>query len=382
MLLRMSTTALSSAITLSLVTNCGERLTPNESPTNSSTIVSAVAADLNDQAMWLVQRMDSTIAAGGICEDESDSVALNSDDECTNESSEPPIVDSIEARDMRVPRDIAGRVREVPGLVQAERMVELYAPAPGVIQEVRVSEGDSVRQGDVLVSLEDAASRAAVNVARAQAESRGSVTFAESEVAFAEALVRRMESARAGEARGVSQQEIDSARANLAKSQANLVIAQEGLVQAEARYALEQARVAALKVVAPFDGIVSMIDVSEGEKAFDNLVLVRVVDPSSLSVVLYIPWEYREQLHPGTRLDLVAEGPVSGAISAELLYVDPVLDPALQAVRTRWRIDNAGESLPIGFLVRFDPRALPATETEDASTADSVDDLKAPSVEQ
>ena len=263
--------------------------------------------------------------------------------------------------------EVARRVREVPGLVQAERMVDLYATAPGIVQRVEVQEGDWVEAGTVLVSFEDQASRAALELARIQAESRGSLEYATSEVSFAENMVQRMESVLEINDRGITQQEIESARVALAKANANLSIARENVAQAQTKFELELARTKHLQVIAPFSGIVTKLDVESGEKAFDNLPLLKLVDPTTLSVVLYIPWEHRGQLQAGLRSQLIAESPVNQAVEAELLHVDPVLDVALLAVRTRWRIANTDGRLPVGFLVRFDARLIDASSSEDRS---------------
>ncbi|MCA9107880.1 MAG: efflux RND transporter periplasmic adaptor subunit [Planctomycetales bacterium] len=251
--------------------------------------------------------------------------------------------------------EVSRKVREVPGLVRAYRELDLYAAVPGLVERLGVKEGDQVEQGALIASLEDAVTRASVEVARLQAEQSGSVRFAESELAYAESLLRRMESALAADARGVSQQEIEAARANHAKSVANLKIARESQAQAEARYELELARLENLRVRAPFAGTITKVEIEEGDKAFENLVLATLIDSSKLSVVLYVPWEHRDLLTVGSEFPLTADAPVNRPVSATLVHIDPVLDPALQAVRTRWEIPNDKGELPVGFLVRFEP---------------------------
>lgn len=369
--------AVGTLVMLTLSTTCGEPSVVDREQSEESMIVSAVASSIDEQAMWLVEQN----TAAELVDQELDSVSAYCFDEESDlvrsdvdysEITSPPVGSHSVTPSSAQNDEIARRVREVPGLVQAERMVNLYPATPGIVRTIIVSEGDRVEKGELLLSLEDDASLAAVEVARAQAESQGSIDYAESEVAFAQALVRRMDSARAGDARGVSQQEIDSARANLAKSIANLEIAKESQRQAVARLELEKARLASLRVVAPFAGTVTSVDITAGDKAFDNVPLLRLVDPSSLTVVLYIPWEHRDRLQPGIKMPLLAEGPIDGEVFGELLYVDPVLDPALQAVRTRWRIDNADLTLPLGFLVRFDPQSLAVSEGESTTSASAA----------
>jgi HlyD family secretion protein len=96
--------------------------------------------------------------------------------------------------------------------------------------------------------------------------------------------------------KGSSEDQIAAAEANLAQAEANLEALLDGPTTAQvvaAETAVEQARISLLRAIndleeatllAPFSGVVTAVNVNEGEVA--NGILVEMYDPNSLEVVL------------------------------------------------------------------------------------------------
>ena len=86
------------------------------------------------------------------------------------DSASPAVVETVQAR------VVESQVQEVPvnlrstGTVHAKETAVLSAQVMGRIQQVLVHEGDSVRAGQTLVVLDDAALRAALEQAQARPE--------------------------------------------------------------------------------------------------------------------------------------------------------------------------------------------------------------------
>lgn len=251
-------------------------------------------------------------------------------------------------------------ITEVPGWVRPLRSITLHPPGAGTVFSILAQEGGQVRQGELLLSLEDPVTVAAVETARLQAEQKGPLEFAASELKYAERLLERVGSIR--DERGVSAHEREQAAAARDKAQANLTIAIETAALAKSRYELERSRLQSLRFTAPFDGIVASIDVEVGARVFEDAPMLRLIDPSELTVVLHHPWRYRDRLQVGMTQQLQAEAPLDRPITAVLVHIDPVLDVALQAVRCRWRIDNSNGELPAGFLVTADCEPWPVID--------------------
>ncbi len=143
---------------------------------------------------------------------------------------------------------------ETSGRLVARRTASVVSAASGTVRIVAVREGEQVRKGDVLVVLDDAAMRA-------------EVTRAERAVEAAETRV--------GVARQRAQSD-DKALPDLAAAQNDADSARAALVAA-------QDRLAATLVVAPFDGIVAGVRVSEGN-GFGGGEVIVLADPSELYV--------------------------------------------------------------------------------------------------
>ncbi len=122
------------------------------------------------------------------------------------------------------------------------------------------------------------------------------VGIAQASLAAANAQLEATEANHALLLRGASEDQIAAAKANLAQSQANLQTLNDGpsLAQLFAmETAVEQARIALEKaerdlveatLVAPFDGVITAVNVDVGEVA--NGILVELFDPNSLEIVL------------------------------------------------------------------------------------------------
>lgn len=115
---------------------------------------------------------------------------------------------------------IAERVPELrsivsaTGEIRAKEFVDIQAEVAGVITELRVREGDTVRQGDVLLRLEDLQLRAEQDSARAQ------VAAAEAELRNAEVGVATAEANLATERTALANVRIEAGQATTSRDRA------------------------------------------------------------------------------------------------------------------------------------------------------------------
>ncbi len=154
------------------------------------------------------------------------------------------------------------------GWIRPRRTVDVQADIMGRITELHVEEGQVVRSGDILLRIDPTQYEAAVARARAavsealarQAQARANLIQAE----------RALERARAIAARDstlVSAQQLEEAETNAAV-QRELFEAARYLVE-QARAALGEAedRLAKTTIRAPMDGVITRLNVEEGETA-------------------------------------------------------------------------------------------------------------------
>jgi len=177
------------------------------------------------------------------------------------------LLGSVEMRDV----DLAYSSEAV---VEAVRQSTVAAQIAGRVVEIRFDVGDFVRQGEVIVRIDERAATQAVAVSQAQ-------------VAEADAALR-------------------NARANYERTKqllAQKFISQAALDKSESEYKAAAARVTALlagagqvatersfaTIVAPYSGIVSARHVELGEMAVPGKPLMTGFDPGTLRVVANVP---------------------------------------------------------------------------------------------
>ncbi len=183
---------------------------------------------------------------------------------------------------------IVSRVR-APGTIQSETTVNLSATQFGQVTSVAVVEGQAVQKGQFLLRLDDTQYRAAVSGARAAAAS------AEARLRLAEAssarAVATLERSRAlAKEQLVSAQELEAAETDARVLRAERDAAAEAVAQAREQLRQAQDQLAKTTFTAPVSGVVSALNVEEGEMAVTGTmnnpgtVLLTISDMSKMEI--------------------------------------------------------------------------------------------------
>lgn len=245
---------------------------------------------------------------------------------------------------------------EAVGTVKAETASTVSAKLMGTVTSVAVKEGDRVRRGGVLLTIDERQ----VSAQRQQAEA----AFAEARqaeqaaAAAAEAAAAGAELAAATHQRyrmmldqeSVSRQEFDEvdarfrqARAALAQSEEMQKAAGQRARQAEA--ALAAARVAAGDAVltAAFDGIVTAKMVDPGDLAVPGKPLLSLEKAGGHRVDLRLPEAYVRSVRPGQAVSVRVEGPAPVAMEGVIDVVAPAADPGSRSFLVQVCLPAAGD---------------------------------------
>ncbi len=169
---------------------------------------------------------------------------------------------SVQLAKVRV-EDVTSRVK-APGKIEPKTQVKISADVPGKIIRLAVEEGDRVRRGQLLLQLDDtqyratwSQSRAALASARARlSDARASLKVAEDNYLRQRALFDQ---------KLLSQAEWDRATATVESARSTAAAAQEEVARSEAALTAAADNLAKCRFAAPFDGVVSALNVEQGE---------------------------------------------------------------------------------------------------------------------
>ena len=209
------------------------------------------------------------------------------------------------------------------GTVLADASAVLRAEVPGQVVERHFVEGQEVKQGDALFSIEATIFQAELNEAKANVE--------QSEAAYrrAEQLVNDQL---------VSATEFDTARADY-----NVAIAR--LRSAESRFSKTVVR-------APFDGTVGLRRINVGDFATVGQELVNVVRLDPLRVDFSVPEILLSRIQPGQNIHVTVGAFRDEIFEGEVVAIDPQIDVVGHSMAIRARLPNSDLKLRPGLFAQ------------------------------
>ena len=217
----------------------------------------------------------------------------------------------------------------ITGSVQPERRADLRAEVSAVVLDVLRENGDVVRQGDVLVRLDETAIRDSLSSAEASA--RAAALSLEQSRRQLDRVTTLCGSGMA------SAQTLDDAETRLNNAQSELAAAKaRGMA---ARQQLERT-----VVRAPFAGIVSERKVSSGDTAQIGKELLKVIDPSSLRLEGLVSADSIGVVATGQAVHLRVNGYGDQEFVGKVRRVNPSANATTRQVEVL--VDFVGEKQP------------------------------------
>ena len=216
-------------------------------------------------------------------------------------------------------------VIETTGLVRPNQGAMLSAQSTGSISKVLVTNGQSVKKGDLLVELDSSVERASLQAAEAQV------------ISLRQTYQRYANLAKSG---GISQQELDNAKAAYDAQVANV----ESL----------KATIARRQIVAPFDGKAGIVKVNVGQYVSNGTEIVRVEDRSSMKVDFAIAQNLLEKLHIGQKVTATADARLGETFSATISAIEPAINSSTGLIDVQATFEpEDGEKLLSGMFTRL-----------------------------
>jgi membrane fusion protein (multidrug efflux system) len=212
------------------------------------------------------------------------------------------------------------------GSLRSRQSVVLRPEVSGRVTRINFRDAARVRRGQLLVQLDDQLPQAQVRQA-------------EAELSIARANHRR--NRELVEEKFIAQRVVDESAANLQV--------------AEAKLALARATLARLKIVAPFDGIAGIRNISVGDYLKDGADIVNIEDIDALYVDFRLPERYQTKVRPGQVAGVEVDALPGRRFQAVIHAVDPLVDANGRSLGIRGCIDNRRLELRPGMFARVTP---------------------------
>jgi RND family efflux transporter MFP subunit len=224
------------------------------------------------------------------------------------------------------------------GSIEAVRQSVLAAQVSGRVTALTVKAGDSVKAGQLLVRIDQ---RMAEQQSRA---GQSQVDALEAELRAASQEYHRQQ--RLYDRQLISLAALEQAEAKFkadgARTQAQIALARSAFVQA-GLHALH----------APYDAVVSRVDVEIGDMAAPGKPLITLYDPTLLRAVVNVPQSEIAGLLPqAVRIEIPAAPPESADLKIDGMTVLPTADPVSQKVQIRVALPGHAKGIFPGMFVR------------------------------
>jgi RND family efflux transporter MFP subunit len=221
-------------------------------------------------------------------------------------------------------------------LVEAGRESTLAAQVAGRILTLGVDAGDTVKQGQLLVRIDDSEARNSMAGNQAQvAQAEAGLTNAQVQYERAKQLVAR---------KFMSQSSLDKALAEYQAAQAQVAVAKAGVAQSLTSRGFTN-------IAAPFSGLVSARLAQAGEMASLGRPLLTMFDPATLRIVASVPQEKLAEVRRAGRASI--EFPQQGKwVEAKSVTVLPAADSRTHISQVRMEIPRDVAGVYPGMFAR------------------------------
>ncbi len=211
------------------------------------------------------------------------------------------------------------------GTLRANEFVTVSVNVTETITAIHFDDGEAVSKGQVLVEMTSEEEHALLNEAQTNA-------------AEAKRQLKRIR---------------ELVKTNTA-SESTLDARQRDYDAAKARLVATQSRLRDRVIVAPFDGVVGLRNVSVGALVRPGDVITTLTDSSVMKLDFTIPSRYLTAIKVGSPIKAVTSAFSNAAFSGTVSSIDNVIDPITRSIKVRAIIPNPEGILKPGLLMQVE----------------------------
>jgi membrane fusion protein (multidrug efflux system) len=217
---------------------------------------------------------------------------------------------------------LSERVTAVGSLSSNESVI-VRPEIAGRVVEIGFQEGQPVKKGDLLIKLDDSLNRAELAEAEARLE-------------LAKRNFKRIDELYSGKV--ATARSLDEARSNLDVGTAAVELA--------------KVKLAKTRIIAPFDGIAGLRQVSVGDyvTAGEDLFNLEEIDPVKAN--FRVAEKFLSAIRTGQAIEITVDAYPGRSFKGEVYAIDPRIDAAGRSVVIRARVDNSERLLRPGLFAR------------------------------
>ncbi|NDV83033.1 efflux RND transporter periplasmic adaptor subunit [Bacteroides sp. 51] len=231
-------------------------------------------------------------------------------------------VNAVTIKEHTLADDINPRGRLMP-----DEEVDLSFQTSGQVTQINFSEGHQVQKGQLLAKVNDAPLQAQLKKLEAQ------LKLAQDRVYRQSALLEKD---------AVSKEAYEQVKTDLEALNADIQLVKANIALTELR--------------APFDGVISLRQVSEGAYASPTTVIAKLTKVSPLKVEFSIPERYSNQITVGTKVSFTVDG-ILDTFYASVYAMASQIDPITNTLTVRALYPNTNNRLlpgkPANIWVRM-----------------------------
>lgn len=211
----------------------------------------------------------------------------------------------------------------IAGSLSANQSALIRSEIAGIIEDVAVADGQKVKQGDLLFSIDHRTLLAELK------RTEANVSLRQQEQKRMESLFKR---------NSVSQYDVDKANAELLTA------------EAEREYA--RAQLAKARVVAPFDATVGIRQVNKGAYVQSGTPLIEVVELNPLFLDFSAPESVLSVLNVNDPIHVVIPALKDLQLEAKISAIEPLVSASSRSIKVRASVNNEDGKLRPGLFAR------------------------------
>jgi membrane fusion protein, multidrug efflux system len=228
-----------------------------------------------------------------------------------------------------------GQIVPVSGSIRPVNYAVVKSRVGAEVAQVHVQDGERVKRGQVLVTLDAADARARHDSqAAALAEARARLTLAQKNQASNRDLLDR---------KFISQNAYDS-------TQSSAEVAAAAVKSAEAQVAIVRRQLEETTIRSPIDGVVAKRWVQVGERIAEQQSVAQVVDLTLMELEALVPISDAPLVAAGSRLDFRVDGFAERTFEGRVERMSPTAEGGTRSIPVYIRIPNTDGALRGGMF--------------------------------